>query len=148
MSRRSSIALLLASIALAACGGGNDDGDRGGGEPAPSPRQDVVLTLDRETPHAGDTIELTVENHTSTRLEYGLVYRLERRVDAGWRWINKDAAFALILKVVEAGKREREEIGLEDDLRAGGYRIVKEFSAPATGREYRATVEFTVAERW
>ena len=104
-----------------------------------------MLTLDRDSPHPGETIELTVENRTKTRLEFGLVYRLERRVDAEWRWINRDAAFALILKVVEAGKREREDIRLEADLQPGHYRIVKEFRAPAAGREYRAEIEFTVS---
>ena len=62
-------------------------------------------------------------------------------------WINEDAAFALILKVVEPGRREREEIRLPDDIRPGRYRIVKSFNAPATGRELEASVGFTVANR-
>ena len=72
------------------------------------------------------------------------MYRLERRVGDRWRWINRDAAFALILKIVEPGKREREDIQLPGDIRPGRYRIVKSFTAPATGRELDAAVEFTV----
>jgi len=106
----------------------------------------VVLSLDRSTPHAGETLELTVENRTRTRLEYGLAYQLEQRKDGRWVWINKDAAFALILKVVEPGKREREDILLPDDLRPDRYRIVKSFTAPAA-QGLDASVEFTVASR-
>ena len=79
------------------------------------------------------------------RLEYGLAYRLERRIGPSWRWINRDAAFALILLVVEPGKREREEIRLPDDIRPGRYRIVKSFTAPAADRKLEASVEFTVS---
>ncbi len=119
--------------------------------PAPQPpsseRRGVVLSLDRETPHPGETLQLTVENRTRWRLEYGLAYRLERRTGLGWRWVNRDAAFALILLVVEPGKREREDIQLPDDLRPGRYRIVKSFTAPAVDRRLDADVEFTVANR-
>jgi hypothetical protein len=105
----------------------------------------VVLSLDRDNPHAGDTIQLTVENRTDTRLEYGVVYRLEHFVDGEWRWVNRDAAFILLLKVAEPGAREREKIRLSDDLEPGRYRIVKEFTARPGGREVRASVEFTIA---
>jgi hypothetical protein len=118
-----------------------------GTSPAPEPpsaeRRGVVLSLDRDSPHPGETVQLTVENRTRERLEYGLAYRLERRTGLGWRWINRDAAFALILLVVEPGKREREEIRLDEDLRPGRYRIVKSFRAP--DREIEASVEFTVS---
>jgi len=107
----------------------------------------VVLRLDRDSPHAGETLTLTVENQTRARLEYGLVYRLEHFVDGDWRWINRDAGFALILKIVEGGKRARENIELPAHLEPGRYRIVKSFTAPATGRELNAAVEFTVANR-
>ncbi len=106
-----------------------------------------MLSLDRDTPHAGETLQLAIENHTGTRLEYGLAYRLERRIGRRWLWINKDAVFALILKTIEPGNREREDIRVPDDLRPGRYRIVKSFNAPETGRELDASVEFTVANR-
>lgn len=152
MPHRLPLALLVAALALSACGG--DDG--GDSQPPPttttpapeqpqSQRGGVELSLDRDTPHPGEAVQLTVENTTRTRLEYGLVFRLERRVDGEWRWINRDAAFALILKVVEPGKREREDIRLDDDLRPGRYRIVKSFMAPATGRELEASIEFIVS---
>jgi hypothetical protein len=102
-----------------------------------------VLELDRDSAAPGETLELTVENLTPTRLEYGVAYRLERRTADGWRWVNRDAAFILILKVVEPGGRETEEIMLPRDLRAGRYRIKKSFSEPA-GREFEATIGFEV----
>jgi hypothetical protein len=70
------------------------------------------------------------------------MYRLERRVGDSWRWINRNAAFALILKIAEPGRREREDIRLPEDLRPGRYRIVKEFTA--SDREITVSVEFTV----
>ena len=60
-------------------------------------------TATRRTPASPS--KLTVENDTQyPPLEYGLAYRLERRTVDGWVWINEDAAFALILRVVEPGK--------------------------------------------
>jgi hypothetical protein len=115
--------------------------------PPPPERQGVSISLEPDTPHPGDTVRLTVENYTRTRLEYGLAYRLERRVDRRWVWINRNAAFALILKIVEAGTRERENIRLPNDLRPGRHRIMKTFNAPATGRELDAYFEFAVANR-
>lgn len=116
-------------------------------EPPSAETKGVVLSLDRTTPHAGETLRLTVENRTRTRLEYGLAYRLEQRTGDRWKWINKDAAVALILKIVEPGKRESENIQLPNDLQPGRYRIVKSFTAPETGRVLDASVEFTVANR-
>ena len=133
---------LIATLVLFSCGGGDTTAP-----PASESRGGVVLSLDPESPHAGETLTLTVENHTPTRLEYGLAYRLEHRVEGEWRWINRNAAFALILKIVEAGKREREDIRLPDHLEPGRYRIAKSFRAPATDRELKAAVEFTVANR-
>ena len=135
---------LVATIALASCG--SDDAAEPPAPKAPTPEgPGVVLTLDRDSPHPGETLTLTVENNTRWRLEYGLVYRLERRVDGGWRWINRDAAFALILKIVEPGKREREQIQLDGNQQPGRYRIVKSFTAPAVDRRFRASVEFIVS---
>ena len=114
-------------------------------EPPASDSRGVVLSLDLESPHPGDTLTLTVENNTRTRLEYGLVYRLEHFVDGDWRWINRDAAFALILKIVDAGRREREDIELPAHVEPGRYRIVKSFTAPETGRKLDASVEFNVS---
>ena len=68
-------------------------------EPPSAETKGVVLSLDRDTPHAGETLQLTVENQTRERLEYGLAYQLEQRKDSRWVWINEDAAFALILSV-------------------------------------------------
>jgi hypothetical protein len=127
---RVTLCLLLSTLAVGAPSCDGDDGDT---EPP------------RISPHPGETFQLTVENRAGTRLEYGLAYRLERRVGSRWRWINRDAAFALILKIVEPGKREREEIRLPRNLRPGLHRIVKSFTAPATGLELDAAVQFTVA---
>lgn len=140
---------LVATLVLASCGGGDASDPT---TPAPEPprsesRSGVVLSLDLESPHPGDTLTLTVKNNTGTRLEYGLVYRLEHFVEGDWRWINRDAAFALILKIVDAGKREREDIQLPDHIEPGRYRIVKSFTAPETDRKLDAAVEFTVANR-
>lgn len=117
-------------------------------QPEPKPpsaeRRGVVLELDRDSAKPGETLELTVENHTRTRLEYGVAYRLERRTADGWRWVNRNSAFILILKVAEPGASERETIQLPEHLEPGRYRIVKTFEAPATGRDLRASVQFTV----
>ena len=135
---------LVATLLLASCGG--DDAAEPPAPKAPVPEgRAVVLRLDRDSPHPGETLTLTVENNTRWRLEYGLVYRLERRIDGGWRWINPDAAFALILKIVEPGKHEREQIYLERNAEPGRYRIVKSFTAPAVDRRFRASVEFIVS---
>ncbi len=137
---------LIATLVLASCGGGDSsDPTTPAPEPPRSESRGVVLSLDLESPHPGDTLTLTVENNTRTRLEYGLVYRLEHFVEGDWRWINRDAAFALILKIVDAGKREREDIRLPTDLEPGRYRIVKSFTAPETGRKLDASVGFNVA---
>jgi hypothetical protein len=115
-------------------------------EPKPPPKQGhgVTLQLDRERAAPGETLELTIENDTPNRLEYGVAYRLERRTENGWRWVNRDAAFVLILKVIEPGSRDREEIQL-DVQEPGRYRIVKEFEDPVEHRTLRASVQFTVA---
>ena len=104
----------------------------------------VGLALDDKHAQAGDTLKLTIENRGNAWLEFGVAYRLERRTGSRWRWVNRDSAFILILKVLEPGRRETEEIGLPGDLKPGRYRIVKSFSAPAANRTIRATVEFTV----
>lgn len=115
--------------------------------PESESRGGVVLSLDPESPHAGETLTLTVENRTPSRLEYGIPYKLERRESDRWRWVNRDSAFVLPLRFVGAGKREREDIGLPPHLEPGRYRIVKSFRAPAADRELKAAVEFTVANR-
>lgn len=134
---------LIAALAVfsPACG---DDDDATDTSPPPSEQRGVTLQLDRERAAPGETLELTIENRTSNRLEYGVAYRLERRTSDGWRWVNRDAAFILILKVIEPGHRDREEIQLQDDLEPGRYRIVKEFDDPATQRTLRGTVQFAV----
>ena len=111
---------------------------------APRGRPAVELTLDQTSARAGETLRLTVHNRGTARLEYGLAYRLERRIGPLWRWINRDAAFALILLVAEPGSREREEIRLPPDLEPGRYRIVKSFTARPGPREIEAAVEFEV----
>jgi len=118
--------------------------DRDKSEEPPPQRRGVVLSLDRERASPGQTLELTIENTTRLRLEFGVGYRLERREGSRWRWVNRDSAFILLLKFLEPGEREREEILLPGDLRRGRYRIVKSFTAPAADRELRATIEFDV----
>jgi hypothetical protein len=114
-------------------------------KPPPTEHRGVTLQLDRERAAPGDTLELTIENGTPNRLEYGVAYRLERRTPDGWRWVNRDAAFILILKMIEPGARDREEIQLAGDLKPGRYRIVKAFDDPATHKTLRGTVEFAVS---
>jgi hypothetical protein len=138
---------LVATLVLASCGGGDDTTEPTTPTPEPptSDSRAVVLSLDPERPHGGETVTLTVDNRTRWRLEYGVAYRLEHRVEGEWRWINRDAAFILILKVVEAGRREREEIQLPRQLERGRYRIVKSFTAPAVERDFDASVEFRLS---
>ena len=146
------LAALVATLALFAAGCGGDDDTVDTTSPTPTTpttpsreHQDIVLELDRETAQPGDVLELTIDNRTPTRWEYGAAYRLERRTDDGWRWVNRDQAFILLLKVLEPRAREREEIGLPDDLEPGRYRIVKSFTDPAAGEETRAKATFTVS---
>ena len=145
--RRLTLCLLAGALALvpASCGDDGGGGDSDSEPPTPPERRGVVLLLERDSPRPGETLTLTVENRTRWRLEYGVAYRLESRTGDRWRWINRDSAFVLILKIVEPGKREREEIGLPRDLKPGRYRIVKSFAAPAANREIRGTVEFRVS---
>ena len=107
--------MLAATVAFSPSSCDDDDDGRA----AAGARGRRARARSRRPPHPGDTLELTVENHTRTRLEYGVAYRLERRTDDGWRWVNRDAAFILLLKVVEPGAREREEIRLAGRPRAG-----------------------------
>ena len=116
-------------------------------KPPTSDSSGVVLSLDRESPHAGETLTLTVENRTRWRLEYGVPYKLERRESDRWRWVNRDSAFILPLRFVGPGKREHEEIRLPEQVDPGRYRIVKSFRAPAVDRELEAAAEFSVANR-
>ena len=113
-------------------------------KPPPGEHRGVTLHLDRERAAPGETLDLTIENGTRTRLEYGVAYRLERRTADGWRWVNRDAAFILILKMIEPGAREHEEIRLPRDLKPGRYRTVKAFEAPATHQTLRESVQFTL----
>jgi hypothetical protein len=154
--RRFALCLFVATVAtvLASCGGDDDRADPPPPTtttPAPespsSERRGVVLRLDRDSLHPGETLTLTIENRTRRRLEYGVAYRLEHFVDGDWRWINRDSAFILLLKIVEPGKREREQIQLPGDVEPGRYRIVKSFTAPAVDRRFNANIEFTVANR-
>jgi hypothetical protein len=139
---------LVATLLLASCGGGDDAEPT---TPAPKPPSSeshgIVLSLDRDSPHPGETLTLTVDNRTRWQLEYGVPYKLERREANRWRWVNRDSAFVLPLRFVEAGKREHEDIRLPEQLESGRYRIVKSFTARAAGRELDASVEFTVATR-
>ncbi len=127
------LGVLLVAVVLTFPLSCNDDE---GGDAAPPERQGVTLSLNR------DTRELTIENVTGKRLEYGVAYKLERRTPEGWRWVNRDSAFILILKVIEPGGRERETINLTGE--SGHYRISKSFTDPATGEEIPATVEFNL----
>jgi hypothetical protein len=148
--------VLVATLAIVApsCDGGDDDAIETTPppptptQPAPEPprpqRRAVVLSLDRESASPGQTLQLTIENRTRTRFEFGVAYRLERREGSRWQWVNRDAAFILILKFIEPGAREREEIRLPDHLEPGRYRIVKSFSMPERERELTRSVEFRV----
>jgi hypothetical protein len=137
---------LVATLVLASCGGADEtEPTTSAREPPASGNGGVVLSLDRDSPHAGETVTLTIENRTRWRLEYGVPYQLEHRTNGRWRWINRDSAFILLLKVLEAGKREREQIELPRRLEPGRYRIVKSFTAPAADRKLDASVEFNVS---
>ena len=139
---RVALCLLAGTIAVVPASCGDDDGEPAPGTTATAPRPGIVLDLSTDTAAPGDKLRLTIENTTRTRFEFGVAYRLERRTDDRWRWINRDSAFILILKFVEPGGREREEIRLPPDLKPGRYRIVKGFSAGE--REIEASVEFSV----
>jgi Big-like domain-containing protein len=139
---------LVATVVLASCGGGDSsDPTTPAPEPPASESRGVVLSLDPDSPHPGETMTLTVENRTRWRLEYGVPYKLERRESNRWRWVNRDSAFVLPLRFVGAGKREHEDIRVPEHLDPGRYRIVKSFTAPATDRRLEGSVEFTVASR-
>ena len=104
----------------------------------------VSLALDPTRAHAGDTLQLTLENFGDTRLEYSGAYRLEQRVGDHWRWINRDALFRALLQVIEAGKTEQEEIQMPDNLEPGRYRVVRSFSPSGADWRLRASAPFMV----
>jgi hypothetical protein len=105
---------------------------------------DVTMQLDEKDAHAGDTLQLTIENTGDRRLEYGVAYRLERRIDRGWRWINLDQAFILSLQFIEAGETEHQELELPGDLEPDRYRIFKSFTARPGGQVLKRKAEFRV----
>lgn len=132
---------VVAALLLASCGGGDDDTE----PPKRERGHGVVLTLDPDSPHVGEEMTLTIDNRTDERLEYGVAYRLERRTNGEWRWVNRDSAFILILKFIDPGGREREQIRLPGHLEPGRYRIVKSFRAPESQQELDASAEFRVS---
>jgi soluble lytic murein transglycosylase-like protein len=106
---------------------------------------DVAMKLDHKEVEAGDTLQLTIENTGDRRLEYGVSYMLERRTDHGWRWINLDQAFVLVLQMLEAGETEHQEIDLPGDLQPDRYRIRKSFTGRPGEQKFRRAVEFRVS---
>ena len=105
---------------------------------------DAAVKLDRKDAAPGDTLQLTIENTGDRRLEYGVSYMLERRTDHGWRWINLDQAFVLVLQVLEAGETEHQEIDLPRDLKPDTYRIRKAFTGRPGEQKLRRAAEFRV----
>ena len=144
MSRAARFLLLLAlTPAAASCGSGDDPPPTPQPPPAQPARGPVALSLEPSVAAPGETLRLTIRNRGDRPLEFGVAYRLERW-DGRWRWLNRDAAFVLIAKMIGPGGRDQERIQLPDDLRPGLHRIVKSFLAPDTGRRLRAAARFTV----
>jgi hypothetical protein len=69
---------------------------------------------------------------------------LERRTGHGWRWINLDQAFILLLQSIEAGETKHQEIDLPGDLEPDRYRIRKKFTGRPGGQELRRAAYFRV----
>lgn len=105
---------------------------------------DATMKLDKTEAQAGDKLQLTIENTGDRRLDYGVAYMLERRTDHGWRWINLDQAFILVLQVIEAGATEHQEIDLPGDLKPDTYRIRKSFTGRPGEQKFRRAAEFRV----
>jgi hypothetical protein len=156
--RAQTVLVAVVLTVLGSCGGGDESVEPPARTTPPetSPRppgsedgrwssrtRGVLLTLERRRGGPGSVMELTIENRGDERLEFGVAYRLERRTEGGWRWLNRDAAFILILKVIPPGEREIEQITLPRDLSPGRYRIVKSFSV-AGDRRFDAAVGFSV----
>jgi hypothetical protein len=125
--RRVALAAALAAALAGGCGRG------AGVQPPPdhnSPGIDMEVSPRVARP--GQTLRLVVRDRRARRLEGGLAYRLERW-EGGWRWLNRDMAFALILVAVEPGRPYTQRIELPGDAEAGLYRVTKNFRA---GGEY------------
>lgn len=86
-----------------------------------------------EEPH------LTLRNVGDIRFAYGTPFKLERKVDGAWRWINRHQSWDLPLFHLPAGVRGRPEpIGIwtspsPTELKPGLHRVTKELSLRNVG---------------
>lgn len=75
--------------------------------------------------------QLSMRNVGEVRFAYGTPFKLERRVDGEWNWLNRRQAWDLPLFSLPPGKRASEAVyhwvgPTEKRLRTGLYRVTKE----------------------
>jgi hypothetical protein len=92
----------------------------------------VEITVEPCPATVGQDISVTLTNTGPTRLGYGPGFKLERRVQDRWEWVNRDQAFELPLFYLESGKTsepETIEVYLDEpdpiSLKPGVYRVSK-----------------------
>jgi hypothetical protein len=139
--RRVALAAAVLAAAVAGCGGGHGAGL----QPPPGAHNPagISATISPRVTRPGHDVELVIRNRTSELLEGGLAYGLDRW-ELGWRRVNADMAFILIVQVVNPRRDYRQRIDVPADAEAGIYRVVKEFRA--RGRHLTVDGRFNVQD--
>jgi hypothetical protein len=153
-------------LALSACGGLAREPSKGTTGPAPPVATDVAsasagnrtarveLRLEPSSVHSGEAPKLTLTNTGKVNLVYGVPFKLERKTDSGWKWVNREQAFILpllLLRPGETGDPQPVEVyGSEPtpvELPPGLYRVTKDAGLQDSypkGPELRISVTFRV----
>lgn len=107
--------LLVGTILLGACGQAMQ---AAGGDP-------VSLSVEPLTVSAGGSVELILQNHSSTEVGYNLcTSSLERRTDSGWEAVPSDRVCTMELRTLPPGEEAHFTLDLPAELAPGEFRAV------------------------
>ncbi|NIQ57205.1 MAG: hypothetical protein GWN71_28645 [Gammaproteobacteria bacterium] len=85
--------------------------------------RDIRLTVDPESPSAGDPVVLVLTNHSNGPVGYNLcTSELERRADGAWRPVPSDRMCTMELRMLEPGAEARFDLALDPGMASGEYR--------------------------
>jgi hypothetical protein len=128
----------------------------------------VMLTVDRDTYHPGDTTRVVLSNQTDTPVLYNLCFSdLERSAGDGWSYVigpippldveaSRSVACQAVAKTLAPDRTARLNFPLPDTLSEGTYRITTDVEGAADedassqesdGQRMLATEPFTVEMR-
>ncbi|HYY34416.1 MAG TPA: immunoglobulin-like domain-containing protein [Gaiellaceae bacterium] len=93
----------------------------------------VELRLEPSVVQSGESPRATLTNTGKVDLAYGVPFKLERKTESGWRWVNRRQAFILPLLLLHPGEAsDPQPIELYGDesapvkLEPGLYRVTKD----------------------